>query len=281
MGLRSGKTSKKGNRLVVTSLVLFSVVLLILYSVGSDESFMNYKQFSLGTLQIGAEDDSDVSALPSIDGSISSISSGINYASTNIAADSIVEEKLVINEAEGTKRMELRKHKVLSPKMTAPLESEVAPVIVEHGGSSGPGGITVSNERFSPSLGFQQILNTSPVILFIKSSEKNSVDLKNVLTLEYTFSPEIIVVDLDKHQFGDSMQEYIQLNRLATYKSNYGESSKSPDVPYLFINGVSLINKSLKDDILNKHADGSLLSKLRHVADSKVSISKVDIPSNS
>lgn len=137
------------------------------------------------------------------------------------------------------------------------------------------------SSTFNPSLSLQRILATSPVILFIRSSDQISLDLKNTLSSEYNFSPELMIVDLDKHSQGDAIQEYIQLKKLRTYKSNYEESSKSPSVPYLFINGASLINKSVRDDILTLHSDGLLLDKFREVSGENVLISKVNVPSNS
>ncbi|CDO92891.1 unnamed protein product [Kluyveromyces dobzhanskii CBS 2104] len=292
MGLKTANRSvKKGNRVLLTSLGLFAVVLFIVFTFGNDGSLIDYKRFSTGGLQADELHESEVSASriskegDTMSTSLRSILA--NYAVASAEADSTAEKKMPLGVSELEKKKELREQKVLSPNTISPSESEVAPIVapkvVQNSGSSGSIGFSGkhASEQFNPSLGFQEILTTSPVILFIKSSVQSSVDLKNILTLEYTFSPEVIVVDLDKHSHGESIQEYIQLNRLATYKSHYEESSKSPDVPYLFVNGVSLINKSLKSDLLNKHADGTLLSKLRYFADGKVSISKLDTPSNS
>lgn len=134
---------------------------------------------------------------------------------------------------------------------------------------------------FDPSINFKEILSTSPVVIFTKSSDLGSQYLKNLLTKEYQISPQVAVVELDKHAKGKELQDYIKLNKLTAYKSNLSPSDDIPEVPYLFINGVSIINKGLKDDIKKLHKDGSLLDKLRTFAGEKVMFEKANLPSNS
>ena len=51
--------------------------------------------------------------------------------------------------------------------------------------------------------------------------------------------------------------------------------------PYLFLNGVSLINNGIEKDIIEPHSKGSLLSVLKSEARGNLLVEKKDIPSNS
>lgn len=131
----------------------------------------------------------------------------------------------------------------------------------------------ITTKGFNPDYNFNEILNTSPVVLFIRSSNTDSQYLKNLLLKEYEISPEISIVDLDQHSHGDKLQEYILNQKLSIPSSN--------SVPYLFINSASVINTSIEKDIKKLHSDGSLLQKFRHLANGKVLFEKMGLPSNS
>ncbi|CAB4252884.1 similar to Saccharomyces cerevisiae YPL156C PRM4 Pheromone-regulated protein proposed to be involved in mating [Maudiozyma barnettii] len=126
---------------------------------------------------------------------------------------------------------------------------------------------------FNPETNFKEILNTSPVVLFIRSTEQDSQYLKNLLLKEYEISPQISIVDLDQHSNGDSLQDHIQSTKLS--------AAATQRLPYLFINSVSVINTNLKKDIKDLHSDGSLLQKFRHLASGNVLFEKMGLPSNS
>ena len=289
--LDSKKPSRKSNKALAITIALFSLIALLVVTAGVDDQFVNLYSYASSELE-DQKEDIGITLTNHISQIASNSENNLEKETSNI------EEQLIISESENGKELELRKQNVLSPsKVHLPAESEVAPAVLQNDPSytvtntnpntnpNSNGGNqdmpSSSSSSFSPARGFQEILTTSPAVLFIRSSNKDSLGLKNMLNTEYTFSPEVIVVDLDKHTYGDRIQEYIRRNKLETYKSNYEEASQSPDVPYLFINGVSMINKSLKEDIMKQHIDGNLITKFREISDGKVSVSKVDTPSNS
>lgn len=288
--LDSKKPSRKSSKALAITIALFSLIALLVVTAGVDDQFVNLYSYASSELE-DQKEDIGITLTNHISQIASNSENNLEKETSNI------EEQLIISESENGKELELRKQNVLSPsKVHLPAESEVAPAVLQNDPSytvtntnpntnpnsnGGNQDMSSSSSSFSPARGFQEILTTSPAVLFIRSSNKDSLGLKNMLNTEYTFSPEVIVVDLDKHTYGDRIQEYIRRNKLETYKSNYEEASQSPDVPYLFINGVSMINKSLKEDIMKQHIDGNLITKFREISDGKVSVSKVDTPSNS
>ncbi|BAO41871.1 pheromone-regulated membrane protein 4 [Kluyveromyces marxianus] len=288
--LDSKKPSRKSSKALAITIALFSLIALLVVTAGVDDQFVNLYSYASSELE-DQKEDIGITLTNHISQIASNSENNLEKETSNI------EEQLIISESENGKELELRKQNVLSPsKVHLPAESEVAPAVLQNDPSytvtntnpntnpnsnGGNQDMPSSSSSFSPARGFQEILTTSPAVLFIRSSNKDSLGLKNMLNTEYTFSPEVIVVDLDKHTYGDRIQEYIRRNKLETYKSNYEEASQSPDVPYLFINGVSMINKSLKEDIMKQHIDGNLITKFREISDGKVSVSKVDTPSNS
>lgn len=134
------------------------------------------------------------------------------------------------------------------------------------------------DDSFDPMKSLHQILNTSPVVLFIDSTSldiewTNSNLLKNILLNNYEISPELVVVDLNKHTNGHILQEYIE-----TYKLNGDEN---PQLPYLFINSRSVLNKDCKQHLLEYHESNKLLNRFKKFADGKVIFDKLELPSNS
>ncbi|CCF55822.1 hypothetical protein KAFR_0A03870 [Kazachstania africana CBS 2517] len=122
---------------------------------------------------------------------------------------------------------------------------------------------------FDVETNFNEILNTSPVVLFIKTSDKQSNYFKNLLLREYEISPEVAVVDLDKHSNGAKLQEYIRKNKLMT---------KDQKLPYLFINSVAITNN---DNLKKFHKDGTLLENFKKLGNGKIMFKKIEAPSNS
>ncbi|AMD21135.1 HEL146Wp [Eremothecium sinecaudum] len=145
-----------------------------------------------------------------------------------------------------------------------------------------PDSVSVTkNEEFQPLAVFQEIMNTAPIVLFIRGDHADSQYMKKLLDAEYEVTPPVAVVDLKKHAEGDKLQKYIMLNKLNTYNTNFKPSDDIPDVPYLFINGNSIINTSLDKDIKTLHATGLLEEKLKSMAHELVSIKRISPPSNS
>lgn len=123
-----------------------------------------------------------------------------------------------------------------------------------------------------------EILNTSPVVIFGKKNEPDSEYLYNLLTKEYEVTPEPIFVDLDKHASGSMIQKYIQTKKIVRHKEV--DESNTMDIPYLFINGVSIINTGVATDIKKNHASNKLLDKLKALASDTVSFTRLESPSN-
>ncbi|CCH59221.1 hypothetical protein TBLA_0B03820 [Henningerozyma blattae CBS 6284] len=126
---------------------------------------------------------------------------------------------------------------------------------------------------YNPELNFKQILNTSPMVLFIRSSQKSSKFIKKLFLNEYEISPEFAIVDLDLHKNGNILQNYIQTKKIIN-------KDDTLDVPYLFINGVSVINSNLNKDIISLHVNDLLLDKLKSLAGDNVMFQKKGVPSN-
>lgn len=137
---------------------------------------------------------------------------------------------------------------------------------------------THTTDPFNPMKHLHQILNTSPVVLFL-NSKKGSPDelyqnnlLKNFLTVNYEISPTLAIVDLNKHENGGLLQDYIK-----QYKLNRNDNT---NLPYLFINSRSVLDTDLKDHLTQYHHSGELLQRFKNFADGKVSFNKIDLPSN-
>ena len=120
---------------------------------------------------------------------------------------------------------------------------------------------------------FTQIIHTSPVVLFMKSSQDDSRLMRDLLQKEYEISPEIAVVDLDKHTHGAALQDYIRLNKLDNRGTAYVK------LPYLFIN-EQFVHVDVKN-VKSLHKDGALLKTFKDAAGENVFWHKTGVPSNS
>ena len=134
------------------------------------------------------------------------------------------------------------------------------------------------HKKFDPKTNFLDIIRTSPAVLLIKSSQTDSIFLKNLLQREFEISPELAIVDLEKHSHGYELEKYIKQNKLSIDPSAPLESIQSP---YLFLNGISVINNGMVRDIIEPHSKGLLLSILKSEARGNLLVEKKDIPSNS
>lgn len=138
-----------------------------------------------------------------------------------------------------------------------------------------------SKANFQPATLFQEVMAASPVVLFIRSSEASSMELKNFLSSEYSFSPEMAVVDLDKHEHGKEVEDYIGSNKLNQRRVGTSNSHQLLRAPYMFINGVSVINNSVEENIKTPHVEGTLIETFTKLTSNKVLVSEVQTPSNS
>lgn len=135
--------------------------------------------------------------------------------------------------------------------------------------------VTGGSNNFLPDLAFKEIIGTSPVVLFVRLSELDSVYLRNLLAKEYEISPEPLIVDLDRHAHGADLDNYIKLQKLPR-----SAPSARPHPPYLFVNGAPVLIRGVQD-VRQLHGRGLLLDKLRVASNGKVLVEKHNAPSNS
>ncbi|AGO11394.1 AaceriACR146Wp [[Ashbya] aceris (nom. inval.)] len=138
-----------------------------------------------------------------------------------------------------------------------------------------------AGEDFRPAQNFHEIINTSPFVLFVKGTDEDSRYLRHLLVNEYEVTPEIAVVDLSKHRHSADLQKYIRQHKLGEHHPLFQLADTTPDVPYLFIKGESVINTSVDKDIRELHERGELQSKLQFHAGNDAVITKRSPPSNS
>ncbi|SCU95480.1 LAME_0F12310g1_1 [Lachancea meyersii CBS 8951] len=147
----------------------------------------------------------------------------------------------------------------------------------------GPHNYNPLGPNFDLVLSFHEILNASPVVVFVNSNEE-SQQLRALLQNHYEISPPPAMVDLEKHSKGAQLESFIENNKLerpADDESPKEDHKGAHDAPYLFINGHSVINTDFQSDIHNLHVHNTLLDKLRSVADGNVMIHRNNVPSNS
>lgn len=118
---------------------------------------------------------------------------------------------------------------------------------------------------------FKDILSSSPVILFVTSSESESFHLLNILTSEFEIYPEMWIIDLDKMKDDGKL-----LNHLKDTITSQMDS-----IPFLFINGTPVLTKNdLNEDIKENEKQSQLSDKLQSLANGNVIITKKSAPSN-
>ncbi|SCU90674.1 LADA_0F05732g1_1 [Lachancea dasiensis] len=119
--------------------------------------------------------------------------------------------------------------------------------------------------HFDPAKEYQMILVSSPMVIFSKSYCPFSKRLKELLHQKYVFTPNFIVVELDKHEHGAELQSYI------------GSQTGRTTVPNVVINGVS---RGGFDDLRVLQENGELLTSLKDWAGKMLTVSKKEKPSN-
>lgn len=198
------------------------------------------------------------------------------------------------------KHLSLNTHSLFSREVSTPIASGAS----EHSSSAVEGSIagsdvivkTNSNKpsskdgttlEYDPERIFKQIINTSPAVLFVRSSEYDSTVLRKLLTTDYEITPELLIVDMDMHRNGLLLEQYILDNKIKPSKNSdvllqsTTAIPKNLKAPYLFVNGVSLINTNIGEDVLKLHSKNQFLTKLKAYAGENVVFHKRDLPSNS
>lgn len=120
---------------------------------------------------------------------------------------------------------------------------------------------------FDPVKELIQIRSVSPMVIFSKTYCPYSKRLKNLLKGNYEITPTYAVVELDKHKNGKKLQEYL------------GQISGRNTVPNVLI-GDSNTSKGGCDDFLNLHESGKLEAFLNEWGAKKLSVKKIEAPSN-
>ncbi|SCW03354.1 LAFE_0G08570g1_1 [Lachancea fermentati] len=248
-------TGSRGSRVVSSTLALLAILLFVLYTAG------DFSELFAALAGDSSDDSQSVQAM------ISNIKLEIESSSSMGAAA-----------GGGARRAAPASATAISSAVSAASVASVASAasqqLVGTNVVHGPTNFKHCNADFDPAHNFQEILNTSPVVLFV-NADADSRDLKSLLSTEYEISPAPSVVDLDKHSCGSQLDAYIRKHALR---------SVSPQVsqpPYLLVNGRSVINRGLRADVLEPHDDGVLLDKLKKIAGTEVMVSRTNAPSNS
>lgn len=118
---------------------------------------------------------------------------------------------------------------------------------------------------FDPAKEYAMMLDTSPIIIFSKTSCPYSKKLKSLLEKEYTFTPNYAVIELDKHKMGPTLQKFIE------------DKTGRGTVPNLVINGKS---RGGCDDITALHDKGELLKSLEDWGNGNFKVQQLEKPSN-
>lgn len=162
---------------------------------------------------------------------------------------------------------------------SAKVDEEIAKIKQEvKGGVSSPDDDSISRKgkgadtanggasaEFDPAKEYSMILGHSPVVVFSKSYCPYSTRLKDLLAKEYRFTPNYVVIELDKHKKGAALQKYVE------------KQTGRATVPNLVINGKS---RGGSDDIKALHDNGELLDNLVKWSDGSFTVDKLEKPSN-
>lgn len=120
---------------------------------------------------------------------------------------------------------------------------------------------------FDPVKELIQIRSLAPMVVFSKTYCPYSKRLKKLLSDNYEITPQFSVVELDKHKNGKLLQEHL------------GKISGRRTVPNVLI-GTSNESKGGCDDFLNLHESGKLAALINEWGNKKISVKKLEAPSN-
>lgn len=120
---------------------------------------------------------------------------------------------------------------------------------------------------FDPAKEFINTRALAPITIFSKSHCPYSKRLKLLLKDNYSITPEIIVVELDKHGHGAEFQEYL------------AKVTQRRTVPNLLV-GSSPVSRGGCDDIVKLHEQGKLVEMLMAWGENKITVKPVEKPLN-
>ncbi|SCU79790.1 LAFA_0B05622g1_1 [Lachancea sp. 'fantastica'] len=281
MSVKNGnckKLSSKSSRAVSSAVGLLLLLAFVAYT--SRDAVHRYgtkpQQNVAALLVAGTAENEDLTSASSITATRAvpeTIASGLDVDDSKEVEQIFSDIKLDIGESgRHTGHRRATATRVASP-------AEIVQSEVVHG----PRNYKPGRPSFDPVLNFHEILNASPVVVFVNSNEE-SQQLRMLLQNHYEISPPPVVVDLEKHSKGAQLETFIEnykLERVSSDEETKESQNGMHDAPYLFINGQSVINRGFHSDIHNLHIHSTLLEKLRSVADGNVMIHRNNVPSNS
>lgn len=128
-----------------------------------------------------------------------------------------------------------------------------------------------TEEDFDVAKALLEIRAMSPMVIFSKTYCPYSKRLKQLLRDNYQITPEPTIVELDKHGYGQNLQEYLE------------ETTGRGTVPNVLV-GTSLESRGGCDDMKKLHDEGKLLTLLVEWGSTdskKLDVKKIEAPSNS
>mmetsp|Transcript_6939 Transcript_6939/g.6892 ORF Transcript_6939/g.6892 Transcript_6939/m.6892 type:complete len:222 (-) Transcript_6939:35-700(-) len=128
-----------------------------------------------------------------------------------------------------------------------------------------------SKEEFDVAKALLEIRALSPMVIFSKTYCPYSKRLKQLLKDNYQITPEPTIVELDRHGYGQNLQDYLE------------ETTGRGTVPNVLV-GSSLESRGGCDDIKKLHDEGklqSLLIEWGSTSSKKLDVKKIEAPSNS
>lgn len=132
-------------------------------------------------------------------------------------------------------------------------------------------GKSEKTEDFDVAKALLEIRAMSPMVIFSKTYCPYSKRLKQLLRDNYQITPEPTIVELDKHGYGQNLQEYLE------------ETTGRGTVPNVLV-GTSLESRGGCDDMKKLHDEGKLLTLLVEWGSTdskKLDVKKIEAPSNS
>lgn len=120
---------------------------------------------------------------------------------------------------------------------------------------------------FDPAKELLEIRMISPMVVFSKTYCPFSKKIKKLLLDNYEFNPDYAVVELDKHEHGAELQEYLL------------EVTGRRTVPNVLV-GQLMESRGGCDDFVSMHEQGQLIKTLNQWGSGQLVVNKKDTPSN-
>lgn len=126
----------------------------------------------------------------------------------------------------------------------------------------------VGDSLFDPAQAFLEIRAVAPMVIFSKTYCPFSKKLKKLLNDNYRITPEPKFVELDKHQNGHALQEYV------------AKITDRRTVPNVILGTQTTKSRGGSDDFEKLHQEGKLADMLNTWGDKALSVVRIEAPSN-